>query len=184
MKQCKECGDEFEPHQTQRGHEQIYCSQKCRNRASVKRRETRLQSNRFIPHQESINQNLNLKNEKEKLQGLSDNIGNSENMATRSGREIPRADDRIGIIADTHLEIIKNLYEAKTETNFYKLKCESLEKENSELRNELEEIEEEAEKNSNNGILNGMIEQFKQDPVNTINFASEVIGKLFNKNKK
>jgi DNA-directed RNA polymerase subunit RPC12/RpoP len=183
MKKCKECGDEFQPHQT-RGHEQIYCTQKCRNRASVKRRETRLQSNGFIPFQESINQNLNLKNEKEKLQGLSENRGNPENMATRFGREIPRAADGIGTFPDSHLETIKDLYHAKTETNFYKIKCESLEKEISELKTELEEIEEEAEKNSNSGILGGMIEQFKQDPVNTINFATEVIGKLFNKNKK
>ena len=174
MKKCKECGDEFQPHQT-RGHEQIYCYQKCRNRASVKRREIKLQTNLS---------SLNFEYEKEKLQSLSDNKGTPENMATRFGREIPRADDRIGIISDSHLETIKDLYQAKTETNFYKIKCESLEKENSELRNELEEIEEEAEKNSNNGMLNGMIEQFKQDPVNTINFASEVIGKLFNKNKK
>lgn len=180
MKECKHCGQEFTPHQT-RGHEQIYCSLKCRNQASVKRRELRLQSTFLSP--------LNKSNEEE-VQSVPENRGYNQSMDTRPGREVTRVTNGVGIIADNHLATIKELYEAKTETNFYKLKCEALEKENSQLRievsnleQELSEIDEGEEEGSYSGMLGGVMEQFKQDPVNTINFATELIGNLF-KSKK
>ena len=180
MKECKHCGQEFTPHQT-RGHEQMYCSLKCRNQASNKRRELKMQSTFLSP--------LNENNEKEN-EIISDNRGYKQSMDRGQSRELTRTSNGIGIIADNHLATIKELYEAKNETIFYKLKCESLEKENSQLRIEvsnleleLSEIDEGEEEGSYSGMLGGVMEQFKQDPVNTINFATELIGNLFKPKK-
>lgn len=180
MKKCKHCEQDFTPHQT-RGHEQMYCSLKCRNQASNKRRELKMQSTFLSP--------LNDNNEKEN-EIISDNRGNQQSMDRGYSRELTRTSNGIGIIADNHLATIKELYEAKNETIFYKLKCESLEKENSQLRievsnleMELSEIDEGEEEGSYSGMLGGVMEQFKQDPVNTINFATELIGNLFKPKK-
>ncbi len=180
MKKCKHCEQEFTPHQT-RGHEQMYCSLKCRNQASNKRRELKMQSTFLSP--------LNENNEKEN-EIISDNRGYKQSMDRGQSRELTRTSNGIGIIADNHLATIKELYEAKNETIFYKLKCESLEKENSQLRIEvsnleleLSEIDEGEEEGSYSGMLGGVMEQFKQDPVNTINFATELIGNLFKPKK-
>ncbi|NBR15539.1 MAG: hypothetical protein EBU01_13335, partial [Crocinitomicaceae bacterium] len=96
----------------------------------------------------------------------------------------------VGIITDNHLAIIKELYEAKTETIFYKLKCENLEKELNDLKVEFHNLEQEfdnidegEEESGYSGMLGGVMEQFKQDPVNTINFATELIGNLFKPKK-
>jgi hypothetical protein len=105
-------------------------------------------------------------------------------------REITRTTNGVGIIADNHLATIKELYEAKTETIFYKLKCENLEKELGDLRieltnleTELDEISQDEEGSEYGGMLGSVMQQFKQDPVNTINFATELIGNLFKPKK-
>jgi hypothetical protein len=105
-------------------------------------------------------------------------------------REYTRTSSGVGIISDNHLATIKELYEAKNETIFYKLKCENLEKELNELKiefhnleQELESIDEGEEESGYSGMLGGVMEQFKQDPVNTINFATELIGNLFKPKK-
>ena len=182
MKECKNCQNEFEPKSNVRGHEQIYCSIKCRGQAAVKRREKRLlEPTFFSPSNNSY---------EEENQVISDNRGDKQSMDRRYTREITRASNGVGIIADNHLATIKELYEAKNETIFYKLKCESLEKELSTLRieltnleTELDEIDSGEEGSGYNGMLGGVIEQFKQDPVNTINFATELIGNLFKPKK-
>ena len=105
-------------------------------------------------------------------------------------RNMPRTSNGIGNVTDNHLATIKELYEAKTETIFYKLKCENLEKELNELKiefhnleQEFENIDEGEEESGYSGMLGGVMEQFKQDPVNTINFATELIGSLFKPKK-
>ena len=180
MKKCKHCEQEFTPHQT-RGHEQMYCSLKCRNQASNKRRELKMQSTFLSP--------LNENNEKEN-EIISDNRGYKQSMDRGQSRELTRTSNGIGIIADNHLATIKELYEAKNETIFYKLKCENLEKELNELKiefynleQELESIDEGEEESGYDGMLGSVMEQFKQDPVNTINFATELIGNLFKPKK-
>jgi hypothetical protein len=68
------------------------------------------------------------------------------------------------------------------------LKCEQLEKELSELKVELynleQEFENEGEEESDyGGVLGSVMQQYKEDPINTINFASELIGNLFKPKK-
>lgn len=173
MKECKNCSKEFEPKHQTRGSEQKYCSIKCRQMSAQTRMINR------------IKENVKQENEKEN-ETISDNRGNQQSMDRGQSREYTRTTNGVGIIADNHLAIIKELYEAKTETIFYKLKCENLEKELNELKiefhnleQEFESIDEGEEESGYSGMLGGVMEQFKQDPVNTINFATELIGNLF-----
>ena len=60
------------------------------------------------------------------------------------------------------------------------MKCESLEKEIQELKNDIFELESELEnidsdENDGSGMIGGLVSSFKQDPQTTISFASELI---------
>ena len=177
MKECKNCSKEFEPKHQTRGSEQKYCSIKCRQASAQIRMINR------------IKENVKQENEKEN-ETISDNRGYQQSMDRGHSREYTRTSSGVGIISDNHLATIKELYEAKNETIFYKLKCENLEKELNELKiefhnleQELESIDEGEEESGYSGMLGGVMEQFKQDPVNTINFATELIGNLFKPKK-
>jgi len=172
---CQECNNEFTPINN-RGAEQKYCSTKCRSKAGTKRREARL-----------INQNIN--NEKEKNVSIPTDKRYAESYNTMEGGN-SRADNGRWFVTDNHLTSIKELYEAKNETIFYKLKCESLEKELNELKIEVSQLEMELEDMDTNtpagefsGVLGSVLEQFKTDPVNTINFATDLIQTIFKPKK-
>ena len=178
---CKECNKEFTP-VNNRGAEQKYCSNKCRNKAGSKR---------YM--QKVINLN-NIQNEKT-------NIGNAENIGEVKEDNLQQGIQEIAIRGNSILpnrihtnydsiELLEKLYESRNETFFHKLRCEQLEKEinelkleNAHLESELDEIESNSNEGEYAGMLGGVMEQFKQDPVNTINFATELIGNLF-KTKK
>lgn len=182
-KKCKNCSNEFEPKNNIRGHEQLYCSMKCRNQAAVKRRESRLMSNsNLISNEEKQDEQTT-----ERIYTSSEDRGNQQNFYGGHPRENTRASFGGGVITDTHLATIKELYEAKNQTIFYQLKCEALERENASLKMEIanleDEIDQEEESSGYSGMLGGVMEQFKQDPVNTVNFATEIIGNLFKPKK-
>jgi hypothetical protein len=172
MKNCNHCGTEFEPHQT-RGHEQLYCSLACRNKAAIQRKEEKIKQQYESKYQKTEN-------------GNSDN---NQSLDRGPVGEITRIADRERSITDSHLATIKELYEAKNETILYKLKCEALERENQELKAEIFKLEEELSEmdeepeNDYSSILGGVMTQFKQDPVNTMNFATELISNLFKPKK-
>jgi hypothetical protein len=136
-----------------------------------------------------IKENVKQENEKEN-ETISDNRGNPQSMDRGYQREYTRTTNGVGIVTDNHLATIKELYEAKTETIFYKLKCENLEKELNELKIEFHNLEQEfdnidegEEESGYSAMLGGVMEQFKQDPINTMNFATELIGNLFKPKK-
>lgn len=57
MKNCIQCGKEFQESPTRSGHEQVYCSSSCRMKAANKRREERLKNtykNEPIQQQQAI----------------------------------------------------------------------------------------------------------------------------------
>lgn len=186
---CIECNNEFNS-VNNRGVEQKYCSLKCRNKSAFKRREERLKNTYFSPLN---NNNINIDNNEKENEAIQRNTGNQQSVDRGQQREYSRASYGVGTIADNHLATIKELYEAKNETTFYKLKCEQLEKEvnglkieNAQLESELDELDEldsEAPETQYSGMLGGVMEQFKTDPVNTINFATELIGNLFKPKK-
>jgi len=203
MKICKNCNKEFKPLHESRGQEQVYCSIKCR------------QTSAHLRSINKIKQSVIQENEKERITGI-EQIGTTESM-DRIGRGIQETNERrrnntnndvsnnkesgvfegnnirfpINGIQESHITLIRELYESKSETIFYKLKLEQVEKELNELRienarleSELDEYESEGEEESNySGMLGSVMEQYKEDPINTINFASELIGNLFKPKK-
>jgi len=171
---CQQCKQSFTQKENIRGSEQKYCSVKCRQMSA----QTRMIN--------KIKENVKQENEKEN-ETISDNRGYQQSMDRGQSREYTPTTNGVGIITDNHLAIIKELYEAKTETIFYKLKCENLEKELNELKIEFHNLEQELdegeEESGYSAMLGGVMEQFKQDPVNTMNFATELIGTLFKPKK-
>jgi hypothetical protein len=167
---CLQCKESFTQKENIRGSEQKYCSIKCRQISAQARMINR------------IKENVKQENEKEN-EIISDNRGNQQSMDRGQQREYTRTTNGVGIVTDNHLATIKELYEAKTETIFYKLKLEQVEKELNELKIEFHNLEQELdegeEESGYSAMLGGVMEQFKQDPINTMNFATELIGNLF-----
>lgn len=166
---CNQCKQSFTQKANVRGSEQKYCSIKCRQTSAQLRMINK------------IKESAKHENENE-IKPISNGI---ESINSHVERRDKRIIDGGEYISDIHLSIIEKLYETKSEVIFYKLRCENLQKENaqllidiSNLEQELEEDESE-EKSGYEGMLGGVMEQFKQDPVNTINFATELIGTLF-----
>jgi DNA-binding ferritin-like protein (Dps family) len=138
MKECKNCSAQFEPKHETRGHEQLYCSVKCRMDAYKKRTMT-------------INQ---------------DEARKPETNETNSRTDLQRSEDRINpmgnYIPNVNLEILEGKYQAKTEALEYKLRCEILVKELenanrkiNELENELQESDEGEEESG--GIMGNIM---------------------------
>lgn len=120
MKQCKNCSIEFEPKHLTRGHEQVYCSIKCR---------TQSYNNRI----------MNKRQDNEKVHEIKDDIGvniqRSENRVNQMGNYMPHV----------NLEILEGKYQAKTEALEYKLRYEQSQKELESLRIKVMELENELE---------------------------------------
>jgi hypothetical protein len=203
MKICKNCNKEFTPIHESRGQEQVYCSIKCR------------QTSAHLRSINKIKQSVIYENDKEKITGI-EQIGITDSM-DRVGRGISETNERRGDssnnllsnykesrnvegdsyryaingVQESHINLIRELYESRSESIFYRLKNEQLEKEVNELRiknarleSEIDEYESEGEEESNyGGMLGSVMEQYKEDPINTINFASELIGNLFKPKK-
>jgi hypothetical protein len=175
MKKCKECNNEFEPVKT-KGTEQLYCTKTCQNKAAQKRSLERLKNKMY---------------EEAKKETTIPVVGNSERIEQSSQHaqsvggvqrgDIPTTNDRRLTPNNPGKDYLELYYEAKIENNFYKLKNETLEKRVLELERqifdlntELDELDQEEE----GGMLGSLMEQFKKDPVNSVNFVSSVIDNL------
>jgi hypothetical protein len=172
-KKCLQCGNEFEAKVTP-GLEQKYCSRSCRMKAGNLRRLETIKTNIVNEIKgSSVLQPERVAESYSSLQGTNTRIADGF-------RNIP----------DNHLATIKELYEAKNETIFYKLKCENLEKESSELKSKIFELEnEESEENeeNNNGWLSGvektfptLVRTYREDPEATMGFVGSSVNMLFN----
>ena len=115
MKNCKNCNTEFTPKHETRGHEQLYCSLKCRSEAYKKR--------------------LNEKNEI-KQPVIIENFGNMEKQDDRFLRIQSHSNYDF-------YSLIERLGEAKNEAFRYQLKAEKLDEENIQLRQKNMELESE-----------------------------------------
>jgi hypothetical protein len=181
MKKCKECNNEFEPVKT-KGTEQLYCTKTCQSKAAQKRSLERLKNKIY---------------EEAKKETTIPVVGNSQrpeqspeftqSMGGIRGGEISTSNDRRTTSNNYGKDYIELYYEAKIDNNFYKLKNEALEKRVQELEktifdlnSELDELDEEEE----GGMLGSLMEQFKKDPVNSVNFVSSVIDNLTNPKTK
>jgi len=171
-KKCLQCGNEFEAKVTP-GLEQKYCSRQCRMKAGNNRRFETIKTNV-----------LNEIKGTTVLQG--ERVAESYNSL--QGRD-SRAHDGGRGYTDTHLAIIKELYEAKTETNFYKLKVEQLQKEVNDLNvvvHEYENDEREENEENNNGWLSGvektlptLVKSYREDPEATMGFIGSSANMIF-----
>lgn len=164
MKNCKNCNAEFQPKHESRGHEQIYCSIKCRSEAYKKRSNERKSPE--LQQQEQENQFKK-----------AENIGYVER----------KNDELLQFRSDSYYDIIsllEKLSDAKTEVVRYQLKCEAFQKENEEMKNKIYQLEseidalEEDEDESENDMISGLMTNFKKDPVSTINFATSLFNQL------
>jgi len=144
MKQCKNCSVDFEPKHETRGHEQLYCSVKCRMDAYKKRT--------MIIHQ--------------------DEARKPETIQADSRIDLQRSEDRVNpmgnYIPNVNLEILEGKYQAKTEALEYKLKYEQSQKELEmlkakcmELENELDEYEGDGE---SDGYMGAIMDIAKTSP--------------------
>jgi hypothetical protein len=191
MKKCDNCSIEFEPKHKTRGSEQKYCSIKCRQSAAQTRMINKIKENEKerITRTERIGTTENMDGNGGGISEINERRGYFTNSDVSINQE-SRFNDRGNSgytnygVQESHINLIKQLYESKSETIFYKLKNEQLEKELNELKIEFhnleQELESEGEEESGyDGMLGSVIEQYKQDPLNTINFATELIGNLF-----
>ena len=98
MKQCKNCSIDFEPKHETRGHEQLYCSVKCRMDAYKKRTTLTHQDEARKPETIQADSRIDLQR--------------SENRTNPMGNYMP----------NVNLEILEGKYQAKTEALEYKLR--------------------------------------------------------------
>ena len=176
-KTCLQCSKEFEAKVTP-GLEQKYCSRQCRMKAGNNRRFETIKTN-------VLNE---IKGTTISQQGLQYGERVAESYNSLQGRD-SRAYDGGRDYTDTHLAIIKELYEAKTETNFYKLKVEQLQKEVNDLNKIVYEYEnEEGEENeeNNNGWLGNvekalptLVKSYREDPEATMGFIGSSANMIF-----
>lgn len=190
MKICKNCNKEFSPLHETRGQEQVYCSIKCRQTSAHLRSINRIKQSVIQENEKGISGSHGVNNSPQGIKEIKE-----PDREINLTQEFPEISTRRNSVMSNILypdsntiELLRECYEAKNETIFYKLKCEQLEKELSELKIELynleQEFENEGEEESDyGGVLGSVMQQYKEDPINTINFASELIGNLFKPKK-
>lgn len=158
MKQCKNCSIDFEPKHETRGHEQLYCSVKCRMDAYKKR--------------------IMINNQ--------DEARKPETIQANSRIDLQRSEDRVNpmgnYIPNVNLEILEGKYQAKTEALEYKLRYEQSQKELEilrvkvmELENELDDYEGEGE---SDGYMGAIMDIAKTSPE-----LGNALGKLLQNEK-
>jgi len=159
QKLCTQCELLFTPKENTRGSEQIYCSPKCRNAAAQTRMINKIKENAIQEtRQPIIAENNNV---------LSENRNNIEQRTDNFSPDIIR--------------LMESNFETRNKINELELKNLYLTKEIEELKQEIINLElelEEEQQPEEEGMIGGIMKQFKQDPVNTISFASELINNL------
>jgi hypothetical protein len=123
MKQCKNCSIDFEPKHETRGHEQLYCSVKCRMDAYKKRTILTHQDEARKPETIQADRNIN--------------IQRSEDRVNPMGNYYP----------NVNLEILEGKYQAKTEALEYKLRYEQVQRDFEQLKEKYMKLESECEEN-------------------------------------
>jgi len=121
MKECKNCSAEFQSKHETRGHEQLYCSVKCRMDAYKKR--TMITNQDEARKAETIQADRNI------------NIQRSEDRVNPMGNYYP----------NVNLEILEGKYQAKTEALEYKLRYEQVQRDFEQLKEKYMKLESECE---------------------------------------
>ena len=159
QKLCTQCEQLFTPKENTRGSEQIYCSPKCRNAAAQTRMINKIKENAIQEtRQPIIAENNNV---------LSGNRNNIEQRTDNFSPDIIR-------LMELNFETRNKISELELKNLYLTKEIEELKQEIINLELELEEEQQPEEE----GMIGGIMKQFKQDPVTTISFASELINNL------
>lgn len=159
QKLCTQCETLFTPKENTRGSEQIYCSPKCRNAAAQTRMINKIKENAIQEtRQPIIAENNNV---------LSGNRNNIEQRTDNFSPDIIR-------LMELNFETRNKISELELKNLYLTKEIEELKQEIINLELELEEEQQPEEE----GMIGGIMKQFKQDPVTTISFASELINNL------
>jgi len=159
QKLCTQCETLFTPKENTRGSEQIYCSPKCRNAAAQTRMINKIKENAIQETRQPII---------------------AENNNVLSGNRI-NTEQRTDNFSPDIIRLMESNFEARNKISELELKNLYLTKEIEELKQEIINLElelEEEQQPEEEGMIGGIMKQFKQDPVNTISFASELINNL------
>jgi hypothetical protein len=193
MKKCKKCNNEFEP-RGNKGSEQIYCSQDCRQKAGIERYKQRLiNSNNYnndnkptIELQMGTNQNessqhntlhgynngRNFENirgqefEYRNQSGLYNQHFGNEWTGNYRGSEHTRGDFDF----NRFIALIEENAKLRAENTILTQKVTNLEAELLEY-----ELEEDMEEEQQPGFLGNIMNAYKQDPTTTVLFAKDMV---------
>jgi hypothetical protein len=193
MKKCKKCNNEFEP-RGNKGSEQIYCSQDCRQKAGIERYKQRLiNSNNYnndnkstIELQMGTNQNessqhntlhgynngRNFENirgqefEYRNQSGLYNEHFGNEWTGNYRGNEHTRRDFDF----NRFIALIEENAKLRAENTILTQKVTNLEAELLEY-----ELEEDMEEEQQPGFLGNIMNAYKQDPTTTVLFAKDMV---------
>jgi len=196
MKKCKKCNNEFEP-RGNKGSEQIYCSQDCRQKAGIERYKQRLiNSNNYNNGNNQLQTNEERNNGNEKRIGFNEIRNENSNFQPSNERNYGHIDiepngyeRRMG---EFNPNGTRRSYEVNSnfaQSNF--IEYIELIKENANLRAEIKllieknsnleaelleyELEEDMEEEQQPGILGGIMNAYKQDPTTTVLFAKDMV---------
>lgn len=162
QKLCTHCETLFTPNENHRGSEQVYCSIKCRTSAAQQRMINKIKENAIQETRQSsiVAENNNV---------LSGNRNNIEQRTDNFSPDIIR-------LMELNFEARNKISELDLKNLYLTKEIEELKQEIINLELELEEAETPGEENE--GMIGGIMKQFKEDPVTTISFASELINNL------
>ena len=179
-KQCKECSIEFEPI-TNKGSEQLYCSQICRGRAASERFKQKLINSNTNNYDNITNSNrieqIEVRNSiNESTNRIPDIIGSNQTMLGRDNRaEFSGYNGRIASEYNNsnfqeYIGLIRENANLRAEVKLLTEKVTNLE---SELMDY--ELEDEMEEEQEPGFLGNIMNAYKQDPTSTVLFAKDMI---------
>jgi hypothetical protein len=179
MKKCKKCNNEFEP-RGNKGSEQIYCSQDCRQKAGIDRYKQKLinsnnNNNDNFTNRNGIEQTEIRTTINQSTNRIPDIIGSSETMLERNNRTEFYGHN--GGIASEYrysnfeefVGLIRENANLRAEVKLLTEKVTNLESELLEYELE-EDIEEETP-----GFLGNIMNAYKQDPTTTVLFAKDIV---------
>ena len=161
QKLCTQCETLFTPKENSRGSEQIYCSPKCRSNAAQQRMINKIKENAIKETRQPIVAENN--------NNISGNRIDTQQRADNFSPDIIR-------LMELNFETRNKISELELKNLYLTKEIEELKQEIINLELELQEAETPGEENE--GMIGGIMKQFKEDPVTTISFASELINNL------
>jgi predicted RNase H-like nuclease (RuvC/YqgF family) len=140
MKNCKNCGIEFQPKHETRGQEQIYCSVKCRMAAYKKR----------------VNENQQ-----------TSNIGNMERQNFELPQQTSNSNTYVYSLLEKLGEAKAEIVRHQLRADHLQNEIEHLKSEIAKKQIEIDEILEEDKEENDNPFISGILSNLQKDPMGT-----------------